>query len=516
MQDLMTNSATPDAVAVIGAGPGGLVAARWLIAQGFAPVIFDAADHLGGQWNTGADGSGTWRHMRTNTSRVLSAFSDLDHAPGTATYPTQGQMLAYLDRYAASFGLTARLRLGTRVEHLERAAEGGWRITSQQGEVRHDEVFARVVIATGRHRTPELPQVPGLETFTGDLGVAHTQAYAGARRYAGASVVVAGCSISALEIAADLALGGAGAVTSTTRRQRYILPKLIQGVPTDHVMFTRAAALTGEVLPVAMQAAGLRAAVLGAAGNPAQFGAPEPDPNIFLAGVAQSQSFLPCVAEGRITPRPWIRSVEGRRVHFADGSVVDADAILFGTGYRLSLPWLAPEIAHTLELDASGLTLHAQTFHPDLPGLAFLGLYDLIGPYLPVLELQARWIAQSFAGQSSAPSLGDMAKGLVQARQARQGPPSLPMHVLAVMFARLIGAEPDLGRWPDLERALLFGPLSPVSFRLQGPDAHAGAVAATARAAAEFGHITHNELEPGERARTEIIRAVRPLERGIA
>jgi cation diffusion facilitator CzcD-associated flavoprotein CzcO len=28
-------------VAVIGAGPGGLAAVRWLLAQGFEPTIFD-------------------------------------------------------------------------------------------------------------------------------------------------------------------------------------------------------------------------------------------------------------------------------------------------------------------------------------------------------------------------------------------------------------------------------------------------------------------------------------------
>ena len=37
-------------VAVIGAGPGGLVAARWLLAQGFEPTIFEQAPTLGGQW----------------------------------------------------------------------------------------------------------------------------------------------------------------------------------------------------------------------------------------------------------------------------------------------------------------------------------------------------------------------------------------------------------------------------------------------------------------------------------
>ena len=45
------------------------------------------------------------------------------------------------------------------------------------------------------------------------------------------------------------------------------------------------------------------------------------------------------------------------------------------------------------------------------------------------------------------------------------------MHAYASLFAQLAGVEPDPGRWPALKRALLFGPLSPASYRLSGPDA---------------------------------------------
>ncbi len=73
-------------VAVIGAGPAGLAAARWLIAEGLEPVILEAANRLGGQWNAANPASATSPGMRTNTSRVMTAFSDLDHPGGTAVY----------------------------------------------------------------------------------------------------------------------------------------------------------------------------------------------------------------------------------------------------------------------------------------------------------------------------------------------------------------------------------------------------------------------------------------------
>jgi dimethylaniline monooxygenase (N-oxide forming) len=64
--------------------------------------------------------------------------------------------------------------------------------------------------------------------------------------------------------------------------------------------------------------------------------------------------------------------------------------------------------------------------------------------------------------------------------------------------ARAAGVEPRLENWPHLRRALLFGPLAPSCFRLEGPDALPDAPARFARDAAAFGAITSNELTERE------------------
>ncbi|RCS23021.1 dimethylaniline monooxygenase [Phyllobacterium salinisoli] len=486
-----------ESVAVIGAGPGGLVTARWLAAHGFEPVLFEATDSLGGQWNAASTASATWSGMRTNTSRIMTAFSDLDHAPDVAVYPRQDQMLSYLEHYARKYDLIRQVRFGTRVLNLDMAGNGGWAIRYKAGGVEGEEIFRRVIVATGAQSAAKVPDVPGIESFAGGLGLVHTSQYDGPERFRGRTVVVAGGSISALEIASDLAFNGAR-VVSATRRQRYILPKLIAGIPTEHVMFTRAAALAGELLPPEAQAEGLKAAVLRAGGYPQQYGAPAPEANIFAAGITQSQSFLPAVAEGRIAVRPWIDRIDGEHVHFCDGTAEAADAILLATGYRLSLPWLAPRLVKTLALGDDGMDLHAHTFHPALPGLAFVGLYNLIGPYLPVLELQARWVAYMMAGLVPPPTSGEMEEGLRSSREMRARGQQPVLHALAVMLARKAGVEPDLREFPQLERALLFGPLSAVSFRLQGPDCLDDAADRIAEAAAAFGAICGEVHTPEE------------------
>ena len=495
------------AVAVIGGGPAGLVAARFLKKHGFEPVVFEAAAAIGGQWNTASPVSAVWPGMRTNTSRVLTAFSDLDPPAGTNVYPSQVDMLAYLQQYAEKAGLTPHLRLSTRVEGLDRGPGKGWIVRSRRGESTVSELFSRVVVATGCCTAPDVPAITGLSGFVGRGGAIHSSQYRGAEPYHGQSVLVTGCSISALEIASELAASGAAKVSVAMRRQRYVLQKLLAGVPTDHVAFTRFAAQAGRVLPPEAIAAGMKQMVVESCGSPEQFGAPKPDENIFAAGLTQSQNYLALVAEGRIQPRPWIEAVDGQTVHFADRSSEAFDAVILGTGFKLTLPFFSETIAASLALDGYHVDLHDHTLHPDLDGLGFIGLYPLVGPYFPVLELQARWLAYVWAGLRPMPSLETMQEGVSAARARRGGPREVPMHALATLFAAHAGVEPRPAAWPALERALWFGPLSPASFRLTGPDAEPDAPTRAIAAARSFNAIIDDAFTPEETARVKAVTA---------
>lgn len=492
-------------VAVIGAGPGGIVAARYLKSEGLEPVVFEQGGSIGGQWSGEPDRSGVWPSMRTNTSRVMTAFSDLPHSAGTPTYPTNQAMGEYLQRYADLFNLAPLIRLNTPVRELSRDVSGEWTVRTDAGEER----FEQVVVATGRYHKPAIPAIPGLKTFSGPGGVSHAFSYKRPEEFRGLRVLVAGCSISSLEIASDLATMGAERVVATNRKQRYVLPKLVAGVPTDHLAFTRFSAFAEESLPMEAIADGMKQFVLSVAGSPEQFGAPKPSDNIFEANISQSQFFLPLVAEGRIVVKPWMESVEQRRVHFGDGSGEDFDAILFGTGYDLHLPFLSEEIRRTLDADAQHLDLYKFTYSSQLPGLAFLGLLGIVGPYYPVLELQARWIAYTFSGARPAPSEGELEAGVAAYRARRGGPQDMPAHTAAILFARAAGVEPELERWPELARALMFGPLVPVSFRMSGRDSLVDAPQRFAAEIRAFGCMQSNQLAPMQIRQLQVLAAAR-------
>lgn len=486
-------------IAVIGAGPGGLVAARWLLSQGLSPTVFEQSAMVGGQWTGIAGHSGVWPAMHTNTSRVMTAFSDLEHQTDRV-YPSNRDVLAYLHRYAETFDLRSRIRLRTRVERLRRG-NSGW-VLSHSGEDQH---FDRVIVASGRFHTPAVPPIPGLDTFSGSAGVICTYDYRLPSPYLGKRVLVAGGAVSALEIAAELAHLGAARVVVAQRRQRYVLPKFCAGVPSDHRMFTRYNALATEALPRAEVDRQLKELVIEAGGSPEQYGAPAPEASVLAAGITPNQHYLPLVADGRITPRPWLRSVRGSTVTFTDGQSEEFDGILFGTGFDLNLPFLSEEIRSTLDLDRVHLDADRHTFHPDLPGLAFLGMWDQSGGYFVPLELQARWIAYTWGGTVPAPKLADQRQAIAAYRARRPESPKTRMNLVALTFARAAGVEPHLVNWPQLHRALLFGPLAPSCFRLEGPDALRDAPVRFARESAAFGAITTERLTERERHQWSLV-----------
>jgi dimethylaniline monooxygenase (N-oxide forming) len=317
---------------------------------------------------------------------------------------------------------------------------------------------------------------------------------------------VAGSAVSALEIAAELTKLGAARVAVTQRRQRYVLPKFAAGVPSDHRIFTRYGALANEVLPPAEIDRQIKEIVVEAGGSPEQYGAPEPDPSLFVAGVTLNQEYLPLVAEGRIAVRPWVNTVAGATVTFADGRAEEFDGIVFGTGFDLSLPFLSEEIRTVLDLDAVHMDADRYTFHPDLPGLAFVGMWDQSGGYFVPLELQARWIAYTWGGAIAAMSEADQRSSIADYRSRRGFSQKTRMNLAVLSFARAAGVEPHLDNWPHLHRALLFGPLAPSGFRLEGPDALPGAPARFACEAAAFGAITTNEMTSRERNYWSLVR----------
>jgi dimethylaniline monooxygenase (N-oxide forming) len=471
-------------VAVVGAGPSGLVAAKSLKEEGLEPVVFEQAGGVGGQWHAPSAHSGVWPGMRANTSKTLDTFSDFPPSESLPMFPRFEELRDYLRSYAKTFDLDRSIRLQTPVRCIERD-DRRWRVVTGDGSA---ESFDGIVVASGRFNRPYLPVIEGLNTFTGE--VVHSFHYRGRDAFRGRRVVVLGSSVSGTEIASDLAIDDSIRVTAALRKPRYVILRVARGVPSDCRFFTRFSAYLPAAYPPERVADGLKRQILDVSGHPSQYGAPAPDESILVAGITLCQNWLAYVAEGRIRCRPAIVAVRGCTVVFADGGEEEADAIVTATGYDLSLPFLPEDVRRTLNADSTGLDLYAHTFHPDLPGLAFIGQYILIGPYMPCVELQARWIAMVWSGVRALPPRDRMERGIVEWRDTRQTAPHLLLPPLAVALSREAGVAPDLAARPEITRQLLFGPLAPAQFRLDGHGRRADALELYKRAIGAVGGDT--------------------------
>jgi dimethylaniline monooxygenase (N-oxide forming) len=435
-------------VAVIGAGPSGLVAAKHALQAGFDVTVFEASDAVGGQWHTSAAHSGVWPGMRTNTSRAMTAFSDFPAPADHALHPLATQVQAYLEAYARDFGVTGRIRFGTRAADVR----PGWTVDG--------EPFDALIVASGRFRKPHIPE--RVRGFGGEL--LHAFDYAGAEPLAGRPTLVYGNGISGLEIASDLAPHAP--VVSAFRNPRYVIQKVVDGVSSDWHWYTLFGALERRLLAPEAWARRQRERILRVAGDPADFGAPEPSEDLASAGLSLCQDYLEQIRDGLIACRPGIASIDGTQVTFADGSTERVEVMICATGYDVDIPYLAPGILGP-ELD-----LYQRTFDPDLPGLGVIGEFLAQGPYLPLLELQARWIVAVWSGAATLPGPAAMRQVM-----ARPRPPLDAHNALALTLAEELGVAPEPSDWPRLCEPLMFGPLLPPRYRLSGPGADPAAPA---------------------------------------
>lgn len=249
------------------------------------------------------------------------------------------------------------------------------------------------------------------------------------------------------------------------------MPKMVAGTPIESYVFTREGALALESSSSAELLAATAERILTLGGDPTRYGAPAPHPDIAQAGVTGSPHYLNLVAEDRISVHPWVSAVDGGTVRFTDGSTVQVDTIVPATGFDLHLPFLDPAIASAVRLTRTSIDLADFTFHPDLDGLAFVGLWAQLGPYAVPLEQQARWVAYTWSGVLPAPSHEELRAALTRCVEQKLYVGYREQHEMAIRFGRLAGVDPVAVDDPELAAVLPRATVTADTFRLRGPDA---------------------------------------------
>jgi cation diffusion facilitator CzcD-associated flavoprotein CzcO len=343
-------------VVVIGAGPAGLASAAVLRRSGVPTLVLEQADAVGASWRKRYD------RLRLNTCRWTSTLPHSRYAPGTGLFPSRDAFVGYLEDYAERNAVD--VRLGTRVERIDRD-NGGWALGTSSG----DMTAAQVIVATGHEHTPEIPEWPGRERFSGRI--LHAAEYRNAEPFAGATVLVVGPGCSGMEIAYDLAEGGAGRVLLAVRTPpNIVLRRGPGGLPGD------VPALAMLRLPAKFADAQMKVIRRLAIGDLDEYGLPQPEEGVFARHHREAKApaivdpqVIEAIKARRIEIVAGLESFEESGVRLADGTQVEPDAVVAATGYRRALE---PIVGHLGVLGERGVP-RALRGAPAAPGLRFIG-----------------------------------------------------------------------------------------------------------------------------------------------
>ncbi|KAL3366121.1 hypothetical protein AABB24_010994 [Solanum stoloniferum] len=355
---------SPKNVAVIGAGPAGLVAARELQREGHIVVVFERENQLGGTWiytpHTDSDPIGVdpnrrivhsslYSSLRVNLPREVMGFRDY---PFVATkrpnrdprrYPGHREVLDYLNDFASDFGHIELVRFGTEVGYVGLLENGKWKVSSRKSEnddhvVFVNEEYDAVVICNGRFTEPQIADIPGIEVWPGKQ--IHSHNYRVPEPFRDQVIVVIGAATSASDISREIA-EVAKEVHISSRSALSGTPKKVHGYE-----------------------------------------------NLWLHSMIEAVG------------------IDGG-VNFHDGSKVHADIIMHCTGYKYHFPFLETNGIVTVDDNRVG-PLYKHIFPPAFaPSLSFVGMPWKLIPF-PRCELQSKWIAGVLSGRISLLSKEDM------------------------------------------------------------------------------------------------------------
>ncbi|KAL2825970.1 hypothetical protein BDW59DRAFT_68626 [Aspergillus cavernicola] len=373
-------------IAIIGAGPVGLAAAKYLLAEKcFDKIdIFERRSHMGGVWNhcPGTlkeslptqvpqlspnepseepvwlpEGSREVQHpifvspvydtLATNLPKELMAYGEKRFPPDVQDFPWHYTVKEYVREYGEA--IKGLVRFETQVTDVRMNSKDGadWTVTTRclRTGATTTSFYDAVVAASGHFDVPYLPAIPGIETWNEAYPgiVIHSKFYDSPAPFKDKKVIVIGSSASGLDIGNQINEVSKGKILASQRTDVYLSPS----TATDKAYF--------------------------------------PEIVEFLAPVEHE-----------------------RAVRFADGRIEqDIDAIVFCTGFLYSFPFLPalerPIITHGRRVQNT----YQHLFYIHNPTLVFPVLPQRIIPF-PLSENQAAVFSRVWSGRLSLPPTAEM------------------------------------------------------------------------------------------------------------
>jgi putative flavoprotein involved in K+ transport len=311
-------------VVVVGAGQAGLAMGYFLARQGRRFVILEGGSALAPAWRA------RWDSLTLFTPRRYDGLPGLPFPGDPDGYPARDEVISYLEQYAARFELPVELNRAAR--SLKRG-DDAYVVELDDGSVEAEQV----VVATGPFQTPRLPGFA--RALAPEVVQMHSAAYRNPGDVPDGAVLVVGGGNTGFQIATELA--PIRQVHLSVGSRQTPLPQTFLG--RDLFWWLQK---TGLLQKTADSRIGRRAQ----------------QRDVLIGSNPRA------LRRNGVQIRPRASGAAGRTVSFEDGSRLEADAVIWATGFGLDHSWIDLPVAAE-----RGRLSHTRGVS-ELPGLYFLGL----------------------------------------------------------------------------------------------------------------------------------------------
>jgi cation diffusion facilitator CzcD-associated flavoprotein CzcO len=414
-------------VAVVGAGFGGIGVGVALRQAGLTDfVILERAGSVGGTWR-----DNTYPGCACDVPSHVYSYSFAPNPGWSHNFSRQQEIWRYLEDVTDRYQVRGHVRFGAEVTEARwDEAAARWQLETTRGAL----TAGIMVVATGPLSEPSVPDIPGLDSFPGQ--VIHSARWNHDSSLAGRRVAVVGTGASAIQIvpeiqpqARHLTLFQRTPAWVLPRRDRPISParqRLYARVPAAQKLvrlglyLSREATVGAFVRRPSLLRAAQRIALshmTRSITDPGLRAKLTPDYVMGCKRILLSDDFYPALARPNVrVVASGLAKVDGPVLTAQDGTACEADAIIFATGFRVTDMPMAQRI-----LGAGGVSL-AGAWRGDMAALrgttvsGFPNMCLVIGPntglghnsMIHIIESQVSYIrdyVKTVAGQAGAAAL---------------------------------------------------------------------------------------------------------------
>ncbi|XP_059433539.1 probable indole-3-pyruvate monooxygenase YUCCA10 [Corylus avellana] len=312
-------------VVIVGAGPSGLATAACLTRHSIPYVILEREDCYASLWK-----KRTYDRCGLHLAKEFCSLPFMPHPPKTPTFLPKDAFLHYIDDYVSHFNICPRYFRSVQSALYDKVGRK-WRVEAKNSIAGKVEVYVAefLVIASGENSEGFIPDLPGLDSYRGEI--VHSNHYRSGLKYQNKDVLVVGCGNSGMEIAYDLSIFEA---------KPYIVVRSPFHVLTKESVARGMSLL--KYLPVYVVDALVIMHANFIYGDLSKFGIHRPKIGPFTQKAITGRSpvidvgTIKKIQGGEIQIVPEISSIKKDKVVFNDGTERKFDTIVFATGYRSS------------------------------------------------------------------------------------------------------------------------------------------------------------------------------------